>query len=118
MYALFDSFKYRPHCNDRGDLDRRQGRIQDLWKGVLKPHELPLDPPSNISSVCRKISKEQVSSKRLKFAFAPFEDSDQPVHLYSLIRVLDGHSKGNAKGPMFFRRKTETDQNARRHKLI
>ena len=35
-----------------------------------------------------------VSSKRYKLACAPIEDSDQPAHARSLIRVFDGRTIG------------------------
>ena len=35
---------------------------------------------------------ETVSSKRYKLAYGPIEDSDQPAHPCSLIRVFDGCS--------------------------
>ena len=36
-----------------------------------------------------------VSRKRYKLACEPIKDSAQPVHLRSLIRVLDWHSMGS-----------------------
>ena len=38
---------------------------------------------------------EPVSSKRDTFVCAPIEDSDQPAHLYSLIRVFYVRSMGS-----------------------
>ena len=37
-------------------------------------------------------SLEPVLSKLYKMAWAPIKDSDQTVHLHSLIRVFDLHS--------------------------
>ena len=35
-----------------------------------------------------------MSSKKYELACAPIEDSDQPAHLHSLLRVFDGLSMG------------------------
>ena len=40
------------------------------------------------------VGLELVSNKRYKLACAPIEDSDQPVHPQSPIRIFDGHSMG------------------------
>ena len=46
------------------------------------------------------------SVKMYKLAGAPIEDSDQPAHTRSLIRVFDGRSMGS-QARNFFRRKTK-----------
>ena len=38
---------------------------------------------------------EPVSSKRYKLACAPIENSVQPAHRYSMVRVFDGQSLGS-----------------------
>ena len=47
-----------------------------------------------------------MSHKRYKLEYVPIEDSDQPVHLLSLIRVFNGQSIGSQR--FKFRRKTKT----------
>ena len=46
-----------------------------------------------------------MSGKWNKLAFAPIEDSDQPAHPHSLIRVFDGRSMDSQGCNLFFRRK-------------
>ena len=45
----------------------------------------------SIKSLVKQFTLEQ-GTKMYKLAFPPIEDSDQPVHRQSLIRVFDGRS--------------------------
>ena len=47
--------------------------------------------------VSGKLSSEPASSKRYKLACAPMEDSDQPAHPHSLIRVFNGRFMGSQR---------------------
>ena len=46
------------------------------------------------------------------------EDSDQPAHLRSLIRIVTGHIFGQLRMQQFFMRTTKTDKTAQMHRLI
>ena len=65
---------------------------------------------------CNKIPYKPVSSKRYKLACASAEDSDQPVHPRSLIRVFGGRLC--VAKSAFIRQKTKTDQIVWMRRLI
>ena len=48
---------------------------------------------------------ELESRNRYTLTCVPIEDSDQPGHLHSLIRVFDGHSMGSQVSNIFTGRK-------------
>ena len=54
-------------------------------------HGIPVTVSVRVASLEKQfLSQEPVSSKRYKLACAHIEDSDQPAHPRSLIRVFDG----------------------------
>ena len=60
-----------------------------------------------------------MSSKRYRLAYAPIEDSDQPVHLHILIRVINGGSIGSQGSNVSNSRvKIDSDQTVCRRRLI
>ena len=60
---------------------------------------------------------EPPHDKTNKMAFVPSEDSDQPGHPPSLIRVFAVPSMG-MRAQCFFMRTAKTDQTGRMHRLI
>ena len=65
--------------------------------------------------LCSQVSAKQMSHKIRKRSvehMRPSEDSDQPAHSRSLIRILTACSLNSQECNLFFMRTTKTDQTA------
>ena len=64
-------------------------KLKHLWSGL------------QVVVFAIHIQKELGQSMFYKITYAPSEDSDQPAHPHSLIRVFEGHSVDNQGSKVF-----------------